>query len=255
MVDAPTYKSWHATANRISESKTVFDSEWRNHRAIKEMLEHVTPEFAVQYLTRIGKEYPAIIPLLQSTCQINDSIGGPELCDLGSSLVACPTTVRYVYHACVVLTAIKKLKREINLVEVGCGYGGLAKVIDTLAPAFDVKIGSYCLYDLPHVQKLQKRYLTALDFSIDIQFGDCMDFGAGLPAGNWFLISAYGIGEFDAEIADTYLSTICPKTVGGFIVWNSSRASKALPALATQPTCESVVEEPLTGPHNRIITW
>ena len=244
------YSDWQALAESVATDDKLFAGAWKQSDAMRGILEHVSPMLGSQCLTRIADKYPAIIPHIVDVCNINDVVGDTYRYDLGLSMPVGPTSIRYVFHACEVLSRVAGTtqKTSAKIVEVGCGYGGLALIMSLLAPYFGVSISDYYLYDLPQPQMLQKRFLTVSAPNLNIRFGTG-DFGANLEGNCWFLVSAYGIGEFVAEIADHYLTEIVPKTSGGFLIWNTPRISNVLPAHDTEN------EVPQTGTCNKVITW
>jgi hypothetical protein len=242
------YRDWEDLAKSVASDDLVFAGAWKQSDALRGILEHVSPQLGAQFLARIAEKYPAILPLTAELCRTNDEIGQTFCYDLGLSCPVGPTSVRYVFHACEVLSRAAELKAPAKIVEVGCGYGGLALIMSLLAPHFKVTIDAYCLYDLPQPQLLQQRYLAASAPRLPARFGSG-DFGALLEGSGWILVSAYGIGEFSPDIADKYLAEIVPKTSGGFLVWNTPRQSPFL------STFSSEIEFPQTGVCNRVITW
>ena len=239
------YSEWQALAENVATDMTAFASAWKKTTAIRGILEHVSVPLGKQFLARIAEKYPTVFPLVADVCCVNDSVGDTARFDFGLGLPVGPTSIRYVFHACEVLSRASK---SVKIVEVGCGYGGLALIMSLLAPHFGVAIEKYCLYDLPQPQMLQKKYISITAPQLPVQFGDG-DFGAKLEGSGWVLVSAYGIGEFPPEIADRYLANIVPKTSGGFLVWNTPRISAALPPHTSE------VEAPQTGVCNRVLKW
>jgi hypothetical protein len=239
------YGEWQALAEVVATDAVVFSGAWKKSTAIRGILEHVSLPLGAQFLARIAEEYPDVMPIVADVCGVNDSVGDTHRFDFGVGRPVGPTSIRYVFHACEVLS---RASRTVKIVEVGCGYGGLALIMSLLAPHFGITIENYCLYDLPQPQLLQKKFISVTAPQLPIQFGDG-DFGAKLEGAGWVLVSAYGIGEFPPEIADRYLANIVPKTSGGFLVWNTPRNSAELPPHTSE------VEAPQTGVCNRVLKW
>ena len=78
----------------------------------------------------------------------------------------------------------------INILELGVGYGGLCFVLSNFFP-----IGSYCLIDLPVVQKLAQKYLSKLNIQTTLEPPDRID----------LFISEFCLSEFtDYKIDEFY---------------------------------------------------
>ena len=251
-VPASAYVPWAAYAEFVANNNDLFQkANWKVHGNLNYMLEHVTHDQGLGFLLRILSEYKLDNTLIEKICNMNDFLGQPTLYDVGLEMKASPSSLRYIFHACEILSAIKKIKDEINIVEVGCGYGGLAIVLNALSDHFGVKINKYALFDMPSVQKLQQKYIEHHTVKYEVIMEDCFNFGARLEGSDWFLVSAYGIGEFETHIATNYLTNILPKTVGGFIVWNAYAINPIL--VGDKYRVEK--EDPLTGCNNRVIKW
>lgn len=250
------YQSWASVAESAAQN---IESPWKQNATLKAVLEHVPFEQGVGFLTRILAEHKLLPNEIVELCKRNDSIGGgavQKFSGLGSPVT--PSSLRYIFHACEVFSAAKaKGVTSMRIVEVGCGYGGLAFVLSMLAPRFGIQIQKYVLYDLPGPQALQKKFLEATRIPTQFEFPSCTDFGASVTGSGWWLISAYAIGEFDLDTSSKYLRTLVPHTQfggGGFLIWNTVAVSPVV----FQTVEERVVvlpEVPQTSVNNRVITW
>ena len=148
----------------------------------------------------------------------NDAIGNPVRRYINEMINCSPTSVRYVYHAHLILEHFSKFSNEIDIVEVGGGYGGLCFAIHTFANKFNIKIKSYTIVDLTEPLALQRRYLS--EIGIDgVNFIDANTHGNGVPIGS-YLISNYAFSELDAENRAKYQEVLFPNISHGFMAWN-----------------------------------
>ena len=219
------------------------------------MLEHLEADVGEKYLKLIRKDfkklYGANKKLLQSLCKENDSYGKPiweprsTLKNFGTH---SPTNMRYIYQAFLILQYIKSHKiNNINFIEIGGGYGGLALFVHRLSPLLNVKISSYTLFDLPAPAELQQRYLTLFDINANI--GD-VDNPRSLHD-NSFLISNYAFSEISGDYQKEYLQKIIiPYVSHGVLTWNCipfydiTKDSEIAQVDSVSP------EKPLTAPSN-----
>jgi hypothetical protein len=210
------------------------------------------------FFNKIRNEFNLTQDEIRFLCTANDTYGNSRTIEFTPGFFASPTTMRYIYHACKIFS-IHKEKYPINFVEVGGGYGGLALIMHLLAEKYNITIKEYRIYDIPEVQALQKAYINASDVkNANITFGNCSEFASDMYIYthndvNWFLISAYAIGEFGIPMADKYLSNLCGSWLcGGFLVWNTEELSNNIPSIAVME-----IENPDTscGRNNRVISW
>jgi hypothetical protein len=97
-----------------------------------------------------------------------------------------------------------------HIAEIGGGYGNLANVLHILYP-----IGSYTMYDLPAVCKLQKCYLSKQGWEID--FPPLKDTERVVYD---LVISCCSLSELVVEEQERYASILMNYCDRGFHVWN-----------------------------------
>ena len=190
------------------------------------ILEHVSYELGTKYLNLIQTEFPHINP--ETICDflaLNDKYGSPKMYSylLGDININCsPTSLRYIYHALMILNHYKNSLCE-NIVEVGCGYGGLCLAINFFSNLLEIKIKDYNLIDLPEPCKLIKGYLDLhkdqLHTTIKVHTADT--YGENIDSNNLFFISNYCYTEIDKEHNRSYSTKLLPKTKSGFITWQN----------------------------------
>ena len=184
------------------------------------MLEHVSPKLGEQYLDSIVRLHGLSREDILSFCRKNDSIGSPVLHSIGGMQVS-PSSLRYVRHALLALNhCIRIGNLSPSIVELGCGYGGLALAIDHYAPKFGINVASYTMIDLDAPISLQKLYMSKQSCSFPLQFESASTYGSGVSGDDNFLISNYCFSEVAHDIQQKYLDTLFPKCANGFILWN-----------------------------------
>jgi hypothetical protein len=147
----------------------------------------------------------------------NDSVGYPVKRAVFPDLKCSPTSVRYCYHSVMALRHFKKFSDDIDVVEVGGGYGGLCLAFHYFAAKIGVNIKSYTIVDLEDPQNLQKRYLS--EFGIAPSFVPASTYGRGVSQGS-YLVANYSFSEFDAETRTSYQKILFPNIIHGFMAWN-----------------------------------
>jgi hypothetical protein len=156
-------------------------------------------------------------------CELNDKIGNPIKSKI-KYLYNSPSNLRYIFHAHLILTHIGSLNlNNLNIVEVGGGYGGLCLAIYYFSKFYNVSIEKYNIIDLNSVIKLQKKYLTTLEFENinNVNFIDSNTFGGTINTENLFLISNYCFSEISLELQKEYTNKVLnPYVSHGFLTWN-----------------------------------
>ncbi len=214
------YNKYQETIQKCIENKDLFNN-FKNIHDYVEILEHVSFQLGIQYLVNIWNDFHLDTPTVKEFCDKNDKIGNPVVFEYGPELTCSPTSLRYIYHALLILNHIKSLNLEnVNLVEVGCGYGGLCLAIDHFSKSMGVRIKSYSLIDLEEASALQKKYLSHHTLDFECFYYKSNNYGEEVSNENTFLISNYCFSEIDLSHQKKYLDVLFPKCSHGFITWN-----------------------------------
>jgi len=108
---------------------------------------------------------------------------------------------------------------NIDVIEIGGGYGGLCFFIYSLAHLFQITIKTYAIFDLALPSQLQKKYLHALNVVNGVSYLD-LNCISNLSK-NSFLISNYAFSEISRDLQQRYTNNVInPFTSHGFLVWN-----------------------------------
>ena len=216
------------------------------------ILEHVSYDLGLKYLNLIQREFTNIkYENINEFINLNDKYGNPKMFNypfMNMNILCSPTTLRYIYHALIILTHYKNTTCE-NIVEVGCGYGGLCLAINFFSKLLDIKINDYNLVDLTEPCNLIKGYLKLHENNIhtNIKIHLSETYGENVNSNNLFFISNYCYTEIDKEHNLMYSSKLLPKTNNGFITWQNGGNKGAYPIEnfndITGKTSINVVEE------------
>jgi hypothetical protein len=183
------------------------------------MLEHVSAEFGREYLHLLDST-PIPLEMIKGFCEANDEVGSPIKTQYPLIGAVSPTSLRYLYHAHLLLSHFKTFSNTISIVEVGGGYGGLCAAVSWVAPLYSMTITSYSIIDLPTILELQKRYLNPWTLRFPVSFHSAFEYGASIEGGNHFLVSNYCFSELSNQNQKRYICELFPKIVHGFIAWN-----------------------------------
>ena len=125
------------------------------------VLEHIDIHKGYDYLKYINNEFNDIfnnnLNFFINLCNINDYYGNTIKENFTNFCICSPSNLRYIYHSLLIFDHFKKLNiKNIDIIEIGGGYGGLSFFINNLSYLFNFKIKSYTIFDLPSVSILQK---------------------------------------------------------------------------------------------------
>ena len=221
---------------------------FKSHPWYTPILEHVSNEDGLKYLEIIKKDYLHLLNNINKY-KTNDTMGSPirySYTDIGE---ISPTTLRYIKVLGEVIENFGGLD-DLDIVEIGCGYGGQAKIIfDT----YNVK--SYTFIDLPVVLSLIKEYLSK--FNIDTNKLIFKDITSLTENEKYDLfISNYAYTECTENIRETYFKTILSKCRMGYLTSNFlSHETIDKEIINRIQNCSKLNERPSTDDKNFIIIW
>ena len=152
--------------------KTIFKNllldkdDWyfKSDKSYTEILEHVSFESGLKYLLLIEDKFNVIYTnnkdFIIDICNLNDKYGKTIKQNFKNFCCCSPSNIRYIFHALLILEhMIKTNLNNIDIVEIGGGYGGLCLFLYKLSTLFNITINSYSIFDLNEPMKLQKKYL------------------------------------------------------------------------------------------------
>lgn len=232
-------------------------SEFKNNPQVLQMLDHVIPVHAIFYLEVINEKFNISNDDIYSFCKINDSIGNPIKYKLIDNNPISLTSIRYICHSLLILEYIKKLDiKNVKLVEVGCGYGGLMLALHFFQSKYDINIEKYYMVDLKQPNKLQEKYFNSIcelypntfnKNTMNIEFIESTNYGSEINEDNLFFISNYCFSEIHDIHQKGYIKNLLPKCQHGFLCWNNIDIYN----FSKDITYE--LEYPLTGDKNKYV--
>lgn len=234
------YNGFRSFCNDIN-SETI--KRFKRNKNVSKIVGDVPSKFLNGYLSNILKhekvDWDGIKRLNDIGCDRNFrfSVGGRRL------EMSC-TTLRYVMFALEILEHMRgKNLKEVDVVEIGGGYGGQACMMYLLSK--DIKIKSYTILDLPEVNNLQKHFIKEWNSELDVTCTTLESF-TGSPN---FLISNYALGEFDKDTQNTYIEKLVKNVEHGFICWNFSPGNQEIHPYFDTIERDVVEENPQTNCH------
>ena len=187
------------------------------------ILEHVSDEQGNSYLVEIKNKFNMIYNTntehLIEICNKNDSCGKPKKYKFTDFTSCSPTNLRYILHSFLILNYMKDCQlNNIDIVEIGGGYGGLCFFIYNLASLFNITINTYSIFDLQSPLILQQKYLENLNIN-NVNYVE-LDNIKNINK-NSFLISNYAFSEISSNLQKKYTNDLLNTyTSHGFLVWN-----------------------------------
>jgi len=242
------YIKWNNISKKIVNNEII---SWKKHIDVIYMLEHTNEIFGKIYLELLKKDF--MIDFIKDIIFENDKYGDPEkYYFIEDNFEASPSSLRYLYQANEILKLIKsKNLKDLKIVEIGGGYGGLCLITHLLFKKFNINIDKYVIYDLKEIQNLQKYYLNNFNYIENIVWNDSNTFGEDLKDDNYILVSNYALSEIDIEYRLKYLKNLLPKVSSSFMIWNSDN----IKGLESVLNIKQDIEYPQTGLCNTIITF
>lgn len=225
----------------------VFKS-FKRHPWYTPILEHVSHDDGFKYLEIIKNDYPFLLKNVEKY-KTNDNIGGPVMHNYNDVGDMSPTTLRYMKVLGEIIENFGSLD-GLDIVEIGCGYGGQAKLIfDT----YDVK--SYTFIDLPVVLDLIKKYLSNFDIDMDkLIFKDITLLTENEKYD--LFISNYAYTECSESIREVYFKTVLNNSKMGYLTSNFLSRETMNDEVMNKFENSFIIEErPHTGDRNFIIVW
>lgn len=240
------------------ERAAVFPEVGLNFRRdlrYREILEHVGYFLGAKYLKQINSVGSFYKDQLKKSA-LNDSYGNPRTFRLFDGIELSTTTIRYLSVWYQIESLVKPLPNS-KWVEIGCGYGGQAAVLNRM-----ISIQSYTMFDVPQAKNLITQYLTNINSGLTPIFANLSEFNHETSYD--FAISNYAFSELPRQLQVEYLTKVLSKSRHGYMIMNSGRSnfsgrSKGKLTLgeiqAFLPQLKVLEEKPLSGPDNYLIVW
>ena len=234
-------------AEQAAQKENLFDV-FKQNSDYTIVLEHLQFEQGQEYLQYAKDLLHLADADIQAFCRLNDMYGTPVKYEYFPSFFCSPTSLRYMFQSHVILRYMKTLQLStVSIVEVGCGYGGLALALSFYAAAYGIQIQKYSCVDISGVLSLQEKYLSKHNLSFPVSFHDAANFGQDIQESNLFLISNYCFSEIPYAFQFLYLQHLFPKCSHGFLAWNM------IDVYDIGKPVQVSDEFPLTAPKNKFV--
>jgi len=239
------YTHYYNYINEIVQLPSLPDFKSNQHYC--GILEHMSHSQGLEYLHLIKTTTNLSEESIIEYCKENDRIGGGVKYDFGF-VHTSPSNFRYIFHCHLILKHICNLNiNDIDIVELGGGYGGLCLAINIFSSYYGIKIKRYNLIDLPVISTLQKKYLDNHNLKYKVNSFSAFNYGIEINEKNLFVISNYCFSEIANEYQQNYIKFLFPKVEHGFMVWNH------IPLYNFVFNYKEETEYPLTGHLNKYV--
>lgn len=243
------YQRYVDNVKIICDNNDISNFKSNNH--FKEILEHINVYLGYDYLRLILNTTNLTINDVIHITKINDCIGNTFkdefYYDSSNSFFCSPTSLRYIYHSHLILSHMIKLgENNVDIVEIGGGYGGLCLCLHEISKMYNIQIKSYTIIDLTQIIRLQKMYLKENGIN-NVNFIDSDTFGKDINQEGLFLISNYAFSEINSNFQRNYISNLFHKVKHGFMVWNY------IDVYDFGFETEVIDENPMTGNENKYV--
>jgi putative sugar O-methyltransferase len=225
-------------------------SNFRQNAIYREILEHVDEKTGQLYLYEIEKINKELLKSIDKIKE-NDIYGNPDIYEYEHIGKICPSTLRYTKVLADLLNIFNSLD-ELKIVEIGVGYGGQCRIINSTC-----KPKEYKLIDIKPALLLAQCYLDGYILPSVMKYKTMNE----LYKENYdLIISNYAFTELRREIQDVYLEKVILNSKCGYITYNEItpdefRAYKKDELIRIIPNSYIIEEIPQTYQKNCIIVW
>lgn len=252
-VEDNRYNGFQKFCSLINNTNINF---FRSNNYFKSIVENVNIYFGNKYFKLIKENYSEYLEYIDwDTIEKLANIGNPEknFYNFNNKKVTItPTILRYILFTFNILNHIKNNTeiKELNIVEIGGGFGFQPILLYKLSNLFDIKINKYTIIDLKEVCNLQNTFIdkcktiepSTFENLNSITFNNFKD----VETYN-FVISNYALGELNTFWQNTYVENIISKIEHGYFCWNFSPANPNIHSYFTSKDIIKEEENPQTN--------
>lgn len=206
-VTGNTYKSYINICKEASSNDSIFNY-FKSNKDYTSILEHANINMGYDYIDCIKSIDPKLLEFTKFFD--NDTFGCPNIFDYGI-VKSSPTTLAYIS---VLATLIDKLGtlENFNIVEIGGGYGGQAKIITDY-----FNIQRYDIIDIEEVTLLQNTYIKKAQIPNTFTYTPkTYDKTKTYD----LIISCYALSEITEPLQSEYINNIVLKSNHGYMSLN-----------------------------------
>ena len=249
ITDSDMFASYPSLCGSAVKNSEIF-KKFRSSRVMVDALDHVSIEQGNGYIAEILK-YTSWSEKFTKVLVEIDKVGEPRKFRFRPYGTFSPTLLRYLK----VYTDLKRnfgSLQNLNIVEIGIGFGGQASLISLLDKPL-----SYIYYDLPPVLELAQKFTKVLNVPGNFTFIDGRNPKPSKPD---LVISNYAFSELNRDVQDQYLKNVVLSSPRGYITWNHLSAENLggyslAELIRLIPNSQIFPEKPITSESNAIIVW
>lgn len=254
--------SWSYTKIcHLAGTDTSFFKTFKSNQNYQAILEHTSRYYGNCYLDilleRYGKE--KTISILEKV-KVNDIFGNPSLETYNIDDFVINISPSTLYYAKIWSDIIFMFKNtnEMEIVEIGGGYGGQCVVANAMG-----SFKKWSIYDLPEANLLQEKYLhqnniTKYDLMSSPNFESINDSSKETKKYD-LLISNYAFSELERPIQEAYYNQVISNTQNGYMIMNFGwdiNNQFTLQEIQSKIENSQIKDEiPKTGPNNCLVIW
>ena len=221
------YDGWNNFCNQINNSNIT---HFRKNNYFRSIVESVSSQFGLKYFNNINTNYlEYVLKMDWDKIELLGNIGNPynlEYVFNGKKYKLSPTILRYVQFTFDTLSHIKNNTKitDLNIVEVGGGFGFQSILLYELAYLFDLKVSKYTILDLKPVCNLQNTFINRCRNISNKEYNNLQSITVDdyKQDNNNFFISNYALGELNTYWQNTYIRNVVSKINHGYLCWNFS---------------------------------
>lgn len=210
------YDKYREFLKKIDTDENVF-LNFKSDSSFNDILEHVDFDFGNKYNKEIINEFKVKVSDYIDIIKANDAIGNPVKYNF-DVIEMSPSNLRYIYHSLLIKSKCDKWfnKKNIKIIEIGGGYGGLCLFIKKIFNEYDI---DYTIIDLPEPGVLQNKYISALGLT-NCRIVSAFDMDSISSEKFDLVISNYCLSEISLENQKEYFDKIIKNCDKKFFIWN-----------------------------------
>ena len=249
ITDSEILASYPSLCGSAANNLEIF-RKFRSSRVMFDALDHVSISQGNAYIEEILKHSSWSEKFTKVLVQL-DQVGRPRKFRFKPYGTFSPTLLRYLKVYVDLEKNFGPLK-NLNIVEIGIGFGGQASLISLLDKPL-----SYTYYDIPPVLELVQKFTRELDIPGNFIFINGRN---PKPSNPDLVISNYAFSELNRDVQDQYLKNVVLPSPRGYITWNNLSAEtlgghSLAELIRVIPNSQIHPDKPNFLESNAIIVW